>query len=194
MPVSTRSQIARARSAAAERLVAPQKQSLRRSTRIAKLNWLKRLRPRGSAQQQQQQQQQQQKQQKQRKLKEVFVMTVNPMFIAPAAPRACTGWSCCCAAPNGFGPGRKNFCQFYSLDPVWTNSDPFVFPASSAQTPPLAELVALPPLPVSPPLSPRLPLAQSPTPALSERTMNMVLATVGVPVKPQSPATDCLTQ
>jgi drug/metabolite transporter (DMT)-like permease len=57
-------------------------------------------------------------------------------------------------------------------------------PPPGAKTPPLGETLALnkfPPLPTSP----RSPFA------LSERTMNMVLAQVGVPMKPQSPSPAC---
>jgi len=178
----------------------PQKQQphpLRRSARIARLNWLKRLRPR---QQQEQVTPVRVKQLAPSKpaaalpaAEETFTMMANPMFFT-TAPRSCTGWSCCCAAPHGFGPGRTNWCALYS-DGLWTpeEPDPFVFPPTAAKTPPISELLSLlPPLPNSP-VTPRAAPA-SPTPALSERTMNMVLAQVGVPVKPQSPNTDCMTQ
>ena len=216
MPVSTRNMVARALQIG----IVKQNMPLRRSTRIARAEWLARLRPRIAPSKTPVKQRTCKKQRRRAepgvelrrsarllskaleewrhvaapqpraaKPEETFTMTVNPMFIATTAPRSCTGWSCCCAAPNGFGPGRTNWCKLYSPDPVWTNSDPLVFPTGGARTPPLSELLALPPLPASP-----LPLAQSPSPALSERTMNMVLATVGVPVKPQSPAAECTTQ
>jgi len=212
MPVSTRSQLlvnshirSLQRNAAAKvarkSIIAPRSQPLRRSTRIAKLNWLKRLRPRL---QQQEQPQVIKPVRVKRQLapskpaaalppaEETFTMMANPMFFT-TAPRSCTGWSCCCAAPHGFGPGRTNWCALYSLEPMPEEPDPFVFPPTAAKTPPLSDLLSLlPPLPNSP-VTPR-PAPASPTPALSERTMNMVLAQVGVPVKPQSPNTDCMTQ
>ena len=215
MPVSTRNMVARALQIG----VVKQNMPLRRSTRIARAEWLARLRPRIAPSKTPVKQRACKKQRRRAepgvelrrsarllskaleewrnvaapepkavKPEETFTMSVNPMFFATTAPRSCTGWSCCCAAPNGFGPGRTNWCKLYSPDPVWTNSDPFVFPTGGARTPPLSELLALPPLPASP-----LPLAQSPSPALSERTMNMILNTVGVPVKPQTPPAECTT-
>ena len=29
------------------------------------------------------------------------------------APRSCTGWSCCCPAPYGFGDNRNKICHMY---------------------------------------------------------------------------------
>ena len=221
MPVSTRNMVARALQIG----VVKQNMPLRRSTRIARAEWLARLRPRiAPVKQRTCKQQRPCKQQRRRavpgvvprrsarllskaleewrnvaapepkavKPEETFTMSVNPMFFATTAPRSCTGWSCCCAAPNGFGPGRTNWCKFYSLEPMPA-------PAGGARTPPLSELLALtklPPLPVSPPLSPliiRQHATSSLPPALSERTMNMILNTVGVPVKPQTPPAECTT-
>ena len=168
----------------------------RRSTRIARLSWLKRLRPRHAILLQQEpvrirnstpvsvKQEQAPVSVKQPPAEETFTMMANPMFfIVPK--RSCTGWSCCCDAPHGFGPGRTNWCALYS-------DEPMPVPASRAKTPPLSQLLSLlPPLPKSP-VTPH-PTPSSP-PALSERTMNMVLAQIGVPVKPQSPSADCMTQ
>jgi len=175
----------------------------RRSTRIARLSWLKRLRPRHAILLQQEpvrirnstpvsvKQEQAPVSVKQPPAEETFTMMANPMFFT-TAPRSCTGWSCCCAAPHGFGPGRTNWCALYSLEPMPEEPDPFVFPPTAAKTPPLSQLLSLlPPLPKSP-VTPH-PTPSSP-PALSERTMNMVLAQIGVPVKPQSPSADCMTQ
>ena len=166
----------------------------RRSTRIARLSWLKRLRPRHAILLQQEpvrirnstpvSVKQEPVSVKQPPAEETFTMMANPMFfIVPK--RSCTGWSCCCDAPHGFGPGRTNWCALYS-------DEPMPVPASGAKTPPLSQLLSLlPPLPKSP-VTPH-PTPSSP-PALSERTMNMVLAQIGVPVKPQSPSADCMTQ
>uniref|UniRef100_A0A6C0KWH6 Uncharacterized protein n=1 Tax=viral metagenome TaxID=1070528 RepID=A0A6C0KWH6_9ZZZZ len=144
------------------------KQQVRRSSRLARVAWLRRLRPRV---------------QKQavplapthviKRQREIFVMTMNPLFLSSvtehqtpvqAAPRECTGWNCVCTAPAGYGEGRLNWCRFYD---------------------------GLPPLPASPPstLVARTPTAtesRPSTPILSPMLLPFVLAALGVPILPSS--------
>jgi hypothetical protein len=39
------------------------------------------------------------------------------------APRSCTGWSCSCAAPYGFGEGRNKICHVYGPSADVTEDD-----------------------------------------------------------------------
>ena len=109
--------------------------------------------------------------------REVFIMTKNPLFeVAPpppsatplppsitpwlfeVAPRSCTGWSCSCPAPHGYGEGRTNYCRFYDSGPPP--------PVETTET-----VAALP--------------------MLRAALFPLMLASIGIPVLPSSP---CMSQ
>jgi len=228
MPVCTRSAAARALTKSAS---VPQRQSMR----IARADWLKRLRPRAAApvkqvakrrraatpvkrrrarlfaepgvelrrsarllQQQQYRREQLVLLELVANFKEDWVMTVNPMFIAPAAPRACTGWSCCCASPHGFGQGRTNYCRFYSIGPSPVEeADPFVFPAEQLQPQTPQPQTQQSHTPAQSPKSPRLPRTpvksqqrslDKPRTPLTGSDLTIALGVLGFPPLPKSPA------
>ena len=239
MTVCTRS-AARALTNNSFRSSPPERLPQRQSTRIARADWLKRLRPRAATpvktvakrrrraatpvkqrrarlfaepgvelrrsarllQQQQHRREQLILLELVANFKEDWVMTVNPMFIAPAAPRACTGWSCCCASPHGFGQGRTNYCRFYSLGPSPVeDADPFVFPAEQPHTP--VQSPKSPRLPRTPvksqqrslsmPALDEPPRAAEPHTPLTGSDLTIALGVLGFPPLPSSPTDTAAT-
>ena len=188
MPVCTRSASAASKPKLCSVIVS------RRSARIARANWLKRLRPRPVATNKTPTKPRSPGKQRRAHLyaeqqpAEVFIMTKNPMFEfvvktaeprpatprpatpRPAtpgpsdltswlfgppvtAPRECTGWNCVCAAPNGYGEGRTNYCRFY---------DTGAAPGQDG-------------------------IVRSTLPMLQATLLPLMLATIGIPVIPSSP-------